>query len=675
MVLAFLPDPPTAQEPGKAGRSHSPSNGFEAELASIGGISIGIMSATQGQYTTAQLLLDITQGARISSSAYEHLRAPAMSLVAMGAGARVSGWAAARRRAEDAPQLLRPGLLASTIPTGAAYAAIGASGDIDGVASADERGLIAGYSLGPASTLLSRIASLGRLSQLVVADLPGGPAGLEDLRALSESRTRDRLLIVLERPSAELVHQLLWVGIAGLAGGGGRELSSQTTNERGLIASVDIAPTILARLHLARPADMRGFPMRTDGALDSASLRGELSRLGVIGHRRLRALGFLLCALVLLLAVAAARPGIRARALRAGGLAVLWAPVAVLIPAALEPSAPVEYAIIVLACLALGALTDRLLPWPRAPLLPALVAVCVLVADSLAGTQLLERSLLGPDPALGARFYGIGNELKSGLAVLAFAAVASALYPSARGRRAAAAMAATGILLAAVEGSGRIGAGVGGVILVSAGAAVATTLLLARPAADLRPLGGRAALVILSPIAGLLALALLDLLTAHGSGHFTGSILHVRSAADVRDIIVRRYSAAFKELGNHAMPVATALALLISARAVAGRVHLLAPVGSDPAWAAALTGGLTAGAVGALSEDSGPVLFVVAVFTLGCVLAYLWGRPPSHSAQAPWSTTSCSETVMPTRSVSRSIARSRAGSEKGVTRPQASHTR
>ena len=46
------------------------------------------------------------------------------------------------------------------------------------------------------------------------------------------------------------------------------------------------------------------------------------------------------------------------------------------------------------------------------------------------------------------RFYGIGNELKSGLAVLVFAAVAAALYPAVRGRRAASTMAACGIVLA-----------------------------------------------------------------------------------------------------------------------------------------------------------------------------------------------------------------------------------
>jgi hypothetical protein len=138
----------------------------------------------------------------------------------------------------------------------------------------------------------------------------------------------------------------------------------------------------------------------------------------------------------------------------------------------------------------------------------------------------------------------------------------------------------------------------------------------------------RALIAIASPIAGLIVLALIDLATAHGSGHFTGSVLHARSAGDVRDILVRRYKAAWDELRNHAMPVATALALLVSFVAVRSRGRLAAPVGGDPTWLAALAGGLAAGVVGALVEDSGPVLLVVAVFALGCVLSYLWAPPP-----------------------------------------------
>jgi hypothetical protein len=245
-----------------------------------------------------------------------------------------------------------------------------------------------------------------------------------------------------------------------------------------------------------------------------------------------------------------------------------------------------------------------------------------LTVDALAGTQLLARSLLGPNPELGVRFYGIGNELKSGLAVLVLAAAAAALYPAVRGRRAATTMAVCGIVLAVIEGSARIGAGVGGVILVSAGTAVATVLLL--PGRLTRK---RGLIVLISPVVGLVVLAALDLTTAHGTGHYTGSVLHAHSAGEIRDIIVRRYTAAYDELRHGAMPFATAVALVVSALAVRHHRRLLAPVGGDPGWLAALAGGLTAGVIGALSEDSGPVLLVVAAGVLGCVLSYLWGRP------------------------------------------------
>jgi len=600
-------------------------------------MSVGIMSASQGSYTRAQLLLDLTQGARIASSAYANARAPALSLRTLGGGGVVVGWAAARRRAEDAPQLLRPGLLAASIPGGGGYAGIAGSDDLDGVVAAGREGAIATVSLGSAATLTARIAALLLSRPLVVADLAGGGEGYAQLRALSAARSPRELLIVLQRAPSGHGHELLWSGVAGLAGGGGRELTSNSTNQRGLITSIDVAPTILDHLRLAPlPSDIRGDPLHGDGALHSSSLRGLMARLQVIGGRRLRALAFLLCAWGLLLLCAAPWPRARAAAMRAGGLGVLWAPVVVLLGAALEPSAPVEYTIIALACMLLGALTDQLLPWPRAPLAPAIVAVVVLVADALSGTQLLMRSLLGPDPILGARFYGIGNELKSGLAVLVLAALAAALYPlgpreaaqSARRRRAPLIVAVAGVLLAAVEGSARLGAGVGGVILVSAGFAVAAVLLL--PGALSRR---RTLVVLMAPVAGLVALAALDLATAHGSGHFTGSILHARSAGDVRDVIVRRYKAAWGELHNHAMPVATLLALLAAYFGLRRPRRLLAPVSGDIAWLAAFAGGLTAGVVGALSEDSGPVLLVVAVFALGCLSAYLWGRPGPPAAR------------------------------------------
>jgi hypothetical protein len=604
----------------------------EMQLASLEDLSVGIMSATQGTYRTGQFLLDITQGARVASSSYTR-PLPDLSLKRAGEGAQVAGWSAARRRAEDAPQLLQPGLLATQIPGGAGYAGIAGSDSVDGVVAADRKGRVGMISLGAAPTLLGRVAALRQKRNLVVADLPGGGEGLADLRALSDTRDPGELLIVVERVADAPGGELLWTAFAGLAGGGGRLLTSPTTNQRGLSASIDLAPTILRHLGEASvPSAMRGRILSTDGPLQSASLRSLMGRLRVIGGRRLRALACLLGAWALLLLAAARSPRARAWAMRSGAIGILWAPVAVLVPAALEPSATVEYLTIVLLCLGLGALSDALLPWPRAPIAPALVAILVLVVDALAGTQLLMRSLLGPNPILGARFYGIGNELKSGLAVLVLAALAAALQPSVRSGRAAAGMLAAGVVLALVEGSARVGAGVGGVILVSAGFALAAVMML--PGALTRR---RLLIVTISPLVGLLALAAIDLATAHGGGHFTGSILHARSAGDLRDVLVRRYRAAWGELRNHAMPAATALALASVVFGLRRHRRLLAPVGSDPAWTAAFAGGVAAGVVGALTEDSGPVLLVVAVFALGCVLTYLWGRralPIRDSASA-----------------------------------------
>jgi hypothetical protein len=605
----------------------------ERRLSSVGGLSIGIMSATQGSYTRRQMLLDIGQGARVAASAYDPSRPPSLSLRTSGEGAIVAGWPQALRRADDAPQLLSPGLLASQLPGGAGYASVAGVDTLDGVAAADRRGRVAVVSPGDSATLLQRIAALQSSRRLVVADLPGGAVGIADVRALVAARRPADLLIFIQRARDGQGHELLWTAAAGLPGGGGRELTSATTNQRGLIAAVDVAPTILRRLDgRTLPAAVRGEPLQTDGQLDSSALRSFEARLHVVGGRRLKALGCLLAAWALLLLGAtlggsASARGARRWAMRVGALAVLWTPVAALIPAALEPSAAVEYVTIVLCSLALAALTDALVRWPRAPLVTALVVVLALVVDALAGTQLLVRSLLGPNPILGARFYGFGNELKSGLAVLVLAAVAAALYPAVRSPQAALAMAAAGVALAAIEGAAKVGAGVGGVILVSAGFAVAAVMLAPGRFSQRRVL-----LVLASPLVALVALAALDLATAHGSGHYTGSILHASSPGELRDVIVRRYGAAWRELKNHAMPVATALALVYAALAVRLRARLLTPVGGDPAWMAVLAGGLTAGVVGALSEDSGPVLFVVAVFVAGCVASYLWGRPDAGAA-------------------------------------------
>ncbi len=414
----------------------------EPELARVPGLSVGIMSATQGPYSAAQLLLDITQGARIAASAYPRparRRCRCRTLGAARCDRGLAGGAQARRKRAPAAAP-RP---ARRRRSRAARHTRGSLGPTTPTRSlAADRGGARGRRLARHRALRCSRASplLRRAHRLVVADLPAGrsrlrgPAHTERHARRGRAAARRAARTVRARPRTAVGRRR-----GAPTGRTAAELTSQTTNERGLDRRGRYRP------HDPAPSgphpDPGGHARRSDPhrrpACTPRSLRSLMARLHVIGPRRLHAFGWLLSAWALLLLASAPWPHTRAWAMRTGSLGVLWAPVAVLIPAALSPSAAVEYLTIAFACLALGALTDRLLPWPRAPLAPAIVAILALTIDALSGTQLLMRSLLGPDPILGARFYGIGNELKSGLAVLVLAAVAAALYPAMRGRRAA----------------------------------------------------------------------------------------------------------------------------------------------------------------------------------------------------------------------------------------------
>ena len=126
----------------------------------------------------------------------------------------------------------------------------------------------------------------------------------------------------------------------------------------------------------------------------------------------------------------------------------------------------------------LAALTDRFIAWPRGPALPAAVGLTAYLVDLVAGSPLIIRSLLGPNPLFGSRFYGIGNELEAALSALLVIGIGALLYGRGRSRAGVAAFAGGGVVLAITIGAGRLGADVGGVITVAAGAATAALLML-----------------------------------------------------------------------------------------------------------------------------------------------------------------------------------------------------
>lgn len=608
-------------------------------FAAMPELSLGLNSATQGSYRREQALLDISQGTRVSRSTYSPDEAPPVGLIKLvnGSGA-VKGWDAILKRAASAPQTIEPGLLASSVPGGVAYVGDATRLQETVIPATDRAGLISRLALADTRDVARRTMSASRQFRLVVVETSPGRLGLRELRQILRQRQPGQLVIATQTPPLASILPLLPIGAAGLNDAPGRSvrsaggLTSRTTNLPNLVAGIDIAPTILSHLGIPAPEAMKGQAFSVSGPRDGRALTPLRDRLSELGPRRTPALVFFAATwLMLYLAIGAVRgtavagPAVR----RIGGLAVLWLPSVTLVPAALgNPSADVEYLLVAGGSLLLGFVSDRLLPWPRATLLPAAVGLTAITVDLALGSQLITRSIFGPNPGYGSRFYGVGNELKPALTVLMLAGVAAVLTGKPKSGRNALVLVACGLVLGVVLGSGRLGAGVGAVIIVAAATAVAAAMML--PGRFTRR---RVALLVLSPLIGLALLAGLDLITAGGRGHYTHSVLSLSSPDGFLEIVRRRTTLAWQQLWRGNMPVVTLACLLAAAFAIRNRDALKPFAG--PVWPAALAGGLAGGLVGAVSEDSGPMLIVVATFALAGVCSYLLGRPAGAGAEPP----------------------------------------
>ena len=292
-------------------------------------------------------------------------------------------------------------------------------------------------------------------------------------------------------------------------------LYSSTTRRAGLVAAPDLTATILDHLGIELPDEVQGNVLeRRDGT--AADLRETAGRLDVVSGRRDPAVRYFVLSLLLLAAIlwlVDKRRGLRA-AMRIAFLSALWFPGVALVTAAIRPTRMTETAVLVGGSLLLGAIADRVLRWPLAPALPAAVVLLAHAVDLALGSPLIGQSLVGPNPKGGARFFGIGNELEIALSAIVLLGTGAAL--AARdGRRAPQWFAAASAAAAVVIGAGRLGADVGGVITLGAGAAVA--VLASLPGGPSR----RAiALALLVPVAAVGALLVLDLATG-GDAHLT----------------------------------------------------------------------------------------------------------------------------------------------------------
>jgi hypothetical protein len=620
---------------------YEPADVFLRELARRPTLSIGLISTVQGDYSQEQALLDISQGTRQSTFIYHPKDYPRLGLQRLDGSGRIVGWGKAVRRAATASSTIRPGLLASSIPGGAGYAGVTGRNAHGAVAAADQAGRVAAVSLGPAATLAARTRALLASRRFVVVSLPTDPSGLRALDQLIDGRGPGELLMIAQLPftpppsdravAKAPTRYYKQPAFALDDGRPARGVTSATTRQPGLVSAIDVAPTVLTHLGLKVPNKVRGEQI-VSGRRLSANRLEDLRRrwADVRGGRQsasLRAVAAL--AAVVLLALGAWK-GIGLTlgpALRIGALGLMWWPTMVLVAAAFEPQwLLLESAMIAIPSIGLAVLTDRLLPWPRGPALPAAAALIVYTVDLAGGLDLLTRSALGPSLAFGARFYGISNELEPLLPIMLLVMLAALLTGRPPGRRVVGLYAVCGLALGLVLGWGRLGADVGGVLTVAGAVTVAALVMLP---------GGvtRRALVVaaLVPVAALAGLIVVDLALS-GGGHLSRNLLRAENAGQLWELVARRYELAAQSLVRGRTPAYFAAAALAVAFAWRNRELIYGSIRRERCWQAVLLGGLAAGVVGALTNDSGPILLINAVIALGAVSAYLFAKPGTDLA-------------------------------------------
>lgn len=309
-------------------------------------------------------------------------------------------------------------------------------------------------------------------------------------------------------------------------------------------------------------------------------------------------------------------------------LALVYLPLLCLVGAALEPSVAAERLLIMLGAPALAALTLAALGSYRALATACGTTALAYAVDLIAGSPLTQLSLVGPNPAAGHRFYGIGNELEACLVVLILVGTGAALSSFAltsrgesRQRWPASHRPAAFLVVAAifsfVFAYGRYGADVGAAITLPLGAAVAAALLADRPRLAL--------LAFALPLPALALLSAADLITG-ANAHLTRTVLDAKSGGDVLAVFGHRLREAGESFGR---PILLAgLPIVIAAATIAWlrRDRLADCFHGLPAMRAAMFGALAATVVGTLANDSGALLLEIGGVYLLAFVGFAWAE-------------------------------------------------
>ncbi|NIM05921.1 MAG: hypothetical protein GTO55_06510 [Armatimonadetes bacterium] len=216
-------------------------------------------------------------------------------------------------------------------------------------------------------------------------------------------------------------------------------LESSSTHRTGLVANSDFAPTVLTFFSIGGSVEMTGRPLYAQASPTPLETLDALDRQTAVAHRLreeftrlfIAIAGAVLFLLVVLLFAVPKAAGRAANLLAAVILLLTASPLAVFLLSATSLDSAVVYLMAVLLVAGMiAAVASRMGRFPNAFGIICLATAAAVWADLLAGSPIMRRSLLGFDPIISGRFYGLGNH-EAGLLISATILSAGILLDSA----------------------------------------------------------------------------------------------------------------------------------------------------------------------------------------------------------------------------------------------------
>jgi hypothetical protein len=515
----------------------------------------------------------------------------------------VPGWDAYVRAADARKFDSTPGTLGETLATsGQCVQAVGPGAGVGAAYTSGSVPRYAAYDAGQLTGLLSRcrvtLVDVGAVRD--PAELPEGESpGTPGSRAQQAKSVDDRVsqvlkaapngsdVIVASLADAGSQERLRLVAAKGPHYGSGT-LFSPSTRQDGLVQSADLTVTLLSAAGVDTPAGLGGKALSrgAEGSNSESAARDRLRHLVDFDDAShdvhalvppfFNAVVYTQIAIYLLAAVVWRRDfgaiGLRLKMLRiTRRVAVVAAAVpastflANLIPWWRFPVPMVGVVAAVGLFTAIISAVALLGPWSRrltGPLsVVALATMLVLGIDVMTGSRLQISSLMGLQPVVGGRFYGMGNvtfALFATAALLLATAVSSSLVRRGHTRLAAGAAAAIGLVAVVVDGLPAWGADGGGPPALLPGLAYLVLAIL-----GIR-MTWRRALVVGGVTAGLfLLVAFLDSLRPADKQSHLGQFFEALGSGTAGDIVMRKLDQNIGILfGNYRLALLVPIALV-----------------------------------------------------------------------------------------------------------------